>query len=98
MIDVAQAVDAALNCLAVVRRITARSSVDGFDRGEFAVGKAERPVGRAELDAVASCEGALFFAEDFDAEEPDRIVLDAPPVGGVDREQVGVAIKCFDAA
>ena len=44
---------------------------------ELAVGDAKGPVGRAELDAVASREYSLFLAEDFDAEEPDRIVLDA---------------------
>ena len=58
---------------------------------------AERRVGRTELYAFASCEHALFFAEDFDSEEPDRIVFDAPPVGGVDCEHVGFAIDCLNA-
>ena len=77
--------------------ITARFGVDRFDRGEFAVGDAKRAVGRAELDSIASCEDSLFFAEDFDAEEPDRIIFDAAPVGRLDRQQVGIAINSFDA-
>src|SRR5216684_5940003 len=58
--------------------------INGFDRREFAVGDAERPVGRAELDTVPSCKDATLFAEDFDTEEPGRGILDASPIGGGD--------------
>ena len=56
--------------------ITARSGINGLDRGELAVRDAKGPVGRTELNSLSSCEHSLVFAEDFDAEEPDRIVFD----------------------
>src|SRR5216683_2384522 len=71
--------------------------INGFERRGFAVGDAERPVGRAELYAVASCEYPMFFAEDLDAEQPDRIVFDAPSTACIDGKHIGVSIDCRDA-
>ena len=69
-----------------------------FDCSEFAIGDADCPVGCAELDAVAWCEDSLFLAEDFDAEQPDRIVLDTPPVRRRHRKQVGLAIDSLNSS
>src|SRR4029077_21146846 len=71
--------------------------INGFDRREFAVGDAERPVGRAELDAVAPSKDPLFLAKDFDAEQAGRIVFDAPSTACIDGKHIGVSIDCLDA-
>src|SRR5229473_660159 len=70
--------------------------INGFERRGFAVGDAERPVGRAELYAVASCEYPMFLAEDLDAEQPDRTVFDAPSTARIDGKHIGVSIDCLD--
>ena len=80
MIDVAQTIGRDAQLLAVVEAHNGTMRIDGFDCSEIAIGNAECPVGCAELYAVASCEDSMFLAKDFDAEQPDRIVLDAPPV------------------
>jgi transposase-like protein len=90
MIDMVQAVGRHAQLLAVVQVHNGPASVNGSNRGELAIGDAERSVGRAKLDAVASCEDSLLLAEHFDAEEPDRIVFDAPPVRRLHREHVCV--------
>jgi hypothetical protein len=38
----------------------------------------------------------LFLAEEFDAEQPDRIVFDAPSTACIDGKQIGVSIDCLD--
>src|SRR5216683_2305375 len=39
----------------------------------------------------------MFLAEDFDAEQPDRIVLDAASTACIDGKHIGVSIDCLDA-
>ncbi len=38
----------------------------------------------------------MFLAEDLDAEQADRIVVDAPSAACIDGKQIGVSIDCLD--
>lgn len=96
VVDVAQAVGRGAHFLAVVKAHHGPMRIDGFDRGEIAIGNAECPVGCAELYPVSLCEDSLFFLKDFDAEEADRIVADGPP-GGSDAEDVLIGIDRLDS-
>ena len=98
MIDVAKTLERDGHLLAVIESHHRTLGIDGLDCGKFAIGNAECPVGCAELDAVASCENPLLFSKDFDTEEPDRIVLDTPPVRRSHRQQVGLAIDSLNSS
>ena len=39
----------------------------------------------------------MFLAEELDAEQPDRIVVDAPSIACCDGKHIGVSIDCLDA-
>src|ERR1035438_854963 len=77
--------------LAIVVEAGGEASIgmDGLDGGQFAVGDAERFIGRGELDAVAYRELAVDLAVDADASQAAGIVGGTFSVGFLDRKLVG---------
>ena len=96
VVDVTKTIERGGHLPAIIELHQRTPSIDGFDCGELAVGDAKGAVRRPELDAVPSCDGALFFAEDLNAEQADRSVFDTPPTRHVNCEQVGVAMDRLD--